>query len=368
MMWKVPFLDLRVTDEAERADILAAVATVLDHGRLINGPEVEAFERAIEARCNVNHAIGVGSGTDALIVALRALNIGKRDEVIVPALSFIATANAVRAVGAEPAFVDIGPDLCLDPCRIKGAITYRTKAIMPVHWAGRVAQMSSIRAIARANNLWVIEDASQAFGAHWLYRSVGTLSDVGCFSFNPMKVLAATGEAGMVVTNNPDLADRARRIRYHGLRDKTEAVELGANHRLDTIQAAILLSRLKRFPDVLRRRHAIAQRYDDRLRDVGGLELPRHGEQDVFYTYTVQSNSREYLKNFLARAGIETQVQHPCLMPEHRLYRGRTPDLPPSPWLKAKRATKRVLCLPCNEKMTDDQVDTVVTAVRSCLA
>lgn len=354
----VPFLDLRVTDPTERAELLAAAENVLSHGRLVNGPEVHALELQFAARCNQHYAVGVGSGTDALIVALRALSIGPSDEVIIPALSFIATANAVRLVGAEPIFCDIGNDLNIDVQEIEGHITSKTKAIIPVHWAGRICSMGLIRLIAKPRNLFVIEDASQAFGAMHHGSPPGYGSDVACYSMNPMKTLGALGDAGMLVTDNGSLYDKAIMLRYNGIHAKEYCWHLSGNHRLDTIQAAMLMVKLKNVDKLMKDRRNIAFFYDERLKNIVETPIEHNYERHGYYTYTIQCEKRDALKYHLELCGIETKIQHPILMPNQALYLGSRGS-----WANAERLMQRVLCLPFHEKLTDEQIWYVVNSV-----
>jgi dTDP-4-amino-4,6-dideoxygalactose transaminase len=355
----VPFLDLRVED-GSRGQYLTAFENVLRHGRLINGPEVRKFEEAFAARCNRTYGIGVGSGMDALVLALRALHIGKGDEVIVPALSFVATANAVRMVGAEPIFCDIADDLNIDVNQIEDHITPRTKVIMPVHWAGRVCDMSTIINIADRRGQYVVADASQSFGALVSGYPQGAWGDMACFSMNPMKTLAALGEAGMIVTNDKEIYERLDPLRYQGVWNKEFCHELSGNHRLDTIHAAMLLVRLDRVDDVLRKRREIAAFYDKHL--AGIVEVPPQApyEKLAYYTYTIQCDRRAELKAHLQACGIETKIQHPVLMPNQPLYKSTAKGC----WINAERLMKRVLCIPCHEKMTDAQVWHVVNSIK----
>jgi dTDP-4-amino-4,6-dideoxygalactose transaminase len=354
----VPFLDLRVA-ETERAELLRATENVLKHGRLVNGPEVHAFEMACAARLGRKYAIGVSSGTDALVLALRALHIGKGDEVIVPALSFVATANAIRMAGAEPVFCDIGDDLNIDPAEIKHLITPKTKAIMPVHWAGRICAVDHIAMIAKTYNLKVIEDASQAFGATFNGTTPGFRADVACFSMNPMKTLAGCGEAGIIATDNKEIYERLDPLRYQGVWSKEVCHELSGNHRLDTIQAAMLLVRLANFNKLLESRRNIANFYHMRLRGIVDTPKEWAHEKLAYYTYTIQTDQRDKLKDYLAIKGIETKIQHPILMPQQPLYK----DKARGTWANADALMKRVLCIPCHEKLSDGQIWHVVNSI-----
>lgn len=356
---KIPFLDLRVTDEEERLELLEAVDKVLRHGRIVLGPEVEEFERRIAERVGRRFAVGVNSGSDALVVAMRALKIGRGDEVIMPALSFVASANAVAIVGGKPVFADLAADLNVDADTIASLVSPATKAIMPVHWTGRVCNMERIVAIADRHGLAVVEDASQAFDASWRGRKAGTFGAIGCFSMNSMKVFASIGEAGVMVMDDPALYEKCLELRYHGVVNKEYAVSLSQNARLHTIQAAALLVRLKRLDALIAKRREHADYYNKRLGNAVTVPTEGPDEYHVYYTYTIQSDRRDALKMHLEANGIEVKIQHPLLMPQHPLY---SPDAK-GMWQNADRLIKGVLCLPANEKITAQQRERVADAV-----
>jgi dTDP-4-amino-4,6-dideoxygalactose transaminase len=358
-MLKVPFLDLRVTDEDERQQILQAVQRMLAHGRILLGPEVDALERQVASRTGREFAVGCNSGTDALIIALRALRIGPGDEVIVPALSFIATANAVSLVGATPIFADLGEDLNLDVDSATNLITPATKAIIPVHWAGKMCDMEALVAVASQARLHIIEDASQAFDASIGERKAGSFGTIGCFSMNSMKVFASLGEAGMLVTDDPGLHGRCVALRYHGLVNREYCEDLAQNSRLDTLQAAVLLVRLQRLEKLIHQRRHNAEYLNGRLGNYVGVPREPEGERHVYYTYTIQAERRDELARYLAAQDIETKVQHPLLMPQHPIYKEKARGT----WAHADQLIKRVLCLPSNEKLTSDQLARVADAV-----
>jgi dTDP-4-amino-4,6-dideoxygalactose transaminase len=355
----IPFLDLRVTDSAERQVLLGAIDRVLLHGRLINGPEVDELERAVAARVGRRHAIGVGSGTDALVLAMSALDIGPGDEVITTPLSFMATTNAILSLGAVPVFADILDDLTIDPTRIEALIGPRTRLILPVHWAGKVCRMEEIRDIADRHGVTVVEDCAQAFGALRAGKASGAFGSLGCFSMNTMKPFASLGEAGMIVTDDDSLASRIRVLRYHGFTDRVTCREVSGNHRLDTIQAAVLLERLKRFDDLVARRRDHAAYYLERLKGVVGMFPDHPGCRDVYYTFTIVSERRDQLREALAAQWIETNLQHPLLCSQQPALAGRGSG----ECLRAERMVQQVLCLPANEKITDDQRAAVADAV-----
>jgi len=353
---KVPFLDLRVTESVDRQVLLKAVDGVLQHGRLVLGPEVEQLENAIASRCQRSFAVGVGSGTDAIILALRCLDIGAGDEVIVPALSWIATANAVRLTGARPVFADIMSDLTIDPESVKRVISPRTKAILPVHYTGKLCDMPALLDIGCEFNLKIIEDGAQAFDAEGYGKKAGGFGLLGCFSMNAMKVLASCGDAGMVVTDRPDFAQRLKSLRYNGTVNREECTEVSFNARLDTIQAAILLQRLSSLESVIERRRQIASMYSQKLKGVVKIPKERPGCRDVYYTYTILVDHRTQLMSFLHQKNVETKVRHPILMPMQPAYQ----ESSEGEFDCAEKLVAQLLCLPIHEKMTDEQVEYVI--------
>lgn len=356
---RVPFLDLRVTDETERAELRSALEQVLVHGKIVLGPEVEELEKKIASFCGRSFAVGVNSGTDALFLSLKSLGISQGDEVITTALSFVATANAIALTGAVPVFADIRDDLNIDPESVRKLVTPKTKAILPVHYTGKVCRMHELQEIAKSHGLFLVEDASQAFGAAHRGAKAGSFGELACFSMNPMKIFAALGEAGMVVTDRKDLADRLLALRYNGLVNREECRDVSLNGRLDTLQAAFLLKRLDQFPEIVRRRREIASGYAQRLKGVVEIPQEREGEEDIYYTYTIRTPKRDALKAFLEQQGIETKIQHPFLMPQHPVYRGKTPGSFP----KAEKLVQEVLCLPVHEKLTQSETAYVADQV-----
>jgi len=353
---KVPFLDLRITDDQERQDLLTATDNVFRHGRIVLGPEVQELESKIAARCGRKYAVGVNSGTDALYLGLKSLGIGAGDEIITTVLSWIATANAIVLTGATPVFADIRDDLNINPESVEKLITPSTKAIMPVHYTGKVCQMSALMRIAEDHGLLVIEDASQAFDARYQGRLAGSFGDIGCFSMNPMKVFAACGEAGMVVTDREDICEKLIALRYNGTVNREECIEVSLNGRLDTLQAAILLRRLGRVEEIIQKRRQIAAWYDAQLAGVVGIPVEAAGEEDVYYTYQIRATRRDELKAFLETRGIETKIQHPILMADQPAYR----PFARGEFSNARRLVKEILCIPCHEKLT--RVDVNYTA------
>jgi dTDP-4-amino-4,6-dideoxygalactose transaminase len=339
--------------------MLDAIGAVFDHGRVLLGPEVEAFEHELAAYCGVKFALGVGSGTDALLLAVRALGVGAGDEVITSAISFVGTANGISLAGAKPVFCDVGPDLVMDPARIEALITPRTKAVMPVHFTGRMPDMDAIATICKRHNLLLIEDAAPAIGAERNGKRAGSFGKIGCLSINPMKVLNAMGEAGAVLTDDPAVFERLSILRYHGVVNRETCVTLSHNGRIDTLQAAAIRPRLKRLEQTIARRRAVAARYDAAFKDLFRFPVEAPGHRDVYYTYTIQSPDRYKLAEHLMEAEIETRVQHPKIIPQHPIYLEN--DL--SRYPVALKAIGEILCLPCHEKLDDAQVEHTIRAV-----
>lgn len=364
----VPLVDLKAQYRAIKEEIDEAVLCVLARTDFIQGEDVPFFEKEFAAFCNTKEAVGVSSGTEALRLALLSYGIGPGDEVITTPFTFIATAEAISQVGARPVFVDIDPrSFNLDPAKLEAAITGRTKAVIPVHLYGRPADMAPIMSIASAYNLKVIEDAAQAHGATYRGEPVGTIGDVGTFSFYPGKNLGAYGDAGIVVTNDPDVAESIRMLRDHGQRQRYEHLYLGYNARLDTIQAAVLRVKLRHLPAWNNRRKAIAAMYQELLQECG-LEFPSEDEsvEPVYHLFVVRTPYREHLQGALSAAGIATGVHYPIplhMQPAYRHLRYRPGSFPES-----ERAAREVLSLPMYPELSDEQVFMIAQTLREVLS
>ncbi|MFI5314265.1 MAG: DegT/DnrJ/EryC1/StrS family aminotransferase [Myxococcota bacterium] len=353
MTRKIPMVDLGAQTERLWPELEKAVQSVLRSGRFILGPNVEAFEREAANFLGTRYAVGVGSGTDALVLALRALGVGAGDEVIVPSFTFFATAEAVSLVGATPVFADIEPTtFCLEPDSVAKAISLRTRAIVPVHLFGHPAEMDAIAALARARGLALLEDAAQAFGAVYRGRKVGGLGNAAAFSFFPSKNLGAFGEAGLIATDDAAVADSVRSLRAHGSRERYVHTEIGYNARLDEIQAALLRVKLPHVAGWNDERRRVAAAYDASLFGVTGVRIPRiaPGCTHVFHQYTVRvpAEKRAAIQRALESAGVATQVYYP--IPNHALpmYAGGAPSLP-----ETETAAREVLSLPIFPELTN---------------
>ncbi len=361
----IPFLDLRAATAELREELDVAIAAVMDSGRFVLGPEVEAFEHEWASHVGARHAVGVGNGLDAIELALRAMDIGAGDEVIVPSHTFVATWLAVERTGAT--IVPVEPDPAtfnLDPQRIEAALTSRTRAVIPVHLYGRPADMDPILDIALRHGLRVIEDAAQAHGARYRGRPVGSIGDAAAWSFYPAKNLGAFGDAGAVTTSDAAVADRVRRLRNYGSSAKYVHDEIGVNSRLDELQAATLRVKLRHLDDWNRRRAAVATSYVNGLRGAP-VTLPASPETDgghVWHLFVVQSSGRDILQAALRARGIETLIHYPT--PPHRqaAFRERSAgaDLP-----IADRLASQVLSLPIGPHLLPEHSAEVIESLRS---
>ena len=358
----IPFLDLTRQHAALRRELLAAAERVLDGSQFVLGAEGRALEGELAALAEARHAVGVGSGTDALRLTLTALGVTRDDEVLTPAFSFVASATTIAMAGARPVFVDVEPDtLTMDPEAAARALTPRTKVVMPVHLYGHPAAIDRLAALARDRGVALLEDNAQAVGATWANRPLGGWGDAACLSFYPTKNLGACGDAGMVLTTREDVAERVRRLRHHGDTGRYNHVELGYCSRLDEVQAAWLRVKLRHLSAWTERRRAIAARYHASLAGLP-LQLPveRPGARHVYHLFTVRHAQRAALAKRLADAGVGTAVHYPRAVPEQPLFAEQAGRR----WPEAARAAREVLSLPCFPEMTDAEVDGVIAAVR----
>lgn len=364
-MPQVPLVDLGTQYRSIRNEIDAAIQHVLDTTSFIQGEDLTLFEREFAEFCEASNAVGVASGTEALYLALLACGIGPGDEVITTAFTFIATAEAISQTGALPVFVDVDQrTMNMDASEIEAAITKETKAILPVHLYGQPADMGPLLAVARKHGLRVIEDCAQAHGARYQGRRIGTLGDIGCFSFYPGKNLGAFGDAGAVVTNDDQLAEHVRLLRDHGRKDKYEHLIPGINGRLDTLQAAILRVKLRSLEDWNERRRAIAEAYTDRLKETSGLTTPfvPEGMEPVYHLYVLRSENRDDIRRQLSEKGISTGIHYPIplhLQPAYRDLGYFAGDFPES-----ERAADEVFSLPMYPELPMDWVAQIAEATK----
>ena len=365
----VPLLNLKTQYHAIKAEVDAAIAEVMESQHFILGPQVEHCERAVARYCGSAHAVGVSSGSDALLACLMAEEIGQGDEVITTTYSFFATAGAIARVGATPVFVDIDPaTFNLDTAQVASRITLRTRAIIPVHLYGQMADMDAVMAIARDEGLIVIEDAAQAIGAEYKGRRAGSIGHYGCFSFFPSKNLGGAGDGGMIVTNDSDRSARLQCFRAHGAKPKYHHKVIGGNFRLDAIQAAIVRAKLPHLDEWTRARQQNAARYDELFTDAGlsqsslGIVLPTVvTDRHVFNQYVIRTTDRDALKAHLGQRGVTTEVYYP--IPLHLQecfnYLGYERDSLP----ESEQASRDTLALPVHPEVTEEQLQYVVQCI-----
>lgn len=364
---KVPLLDVAGSNASIRERAFQRLRELVDAGTFVLGGAVSEFEASAAEYVGVRAAVGVSSGSDALVTALLALGIGAGDEVVTTPFSFFATVESILRVGAQPRFVDIRRDTYeLDWALVESAITRRTRAILVVHLYGQPARMAELRQVADAHGLPLIEDGAQAFGARSGSGRVGSLGAVGCFSFQPTKPLGAWGDAGLVVTNDVELAERCRRLRAHGATAKHLHQEIGGNYRLDAVQAIVLSEKLPRLDGALAARRAHAAAYDRDLSTLPGIVTPAvvSGTEPsvALYTIRVLRGQRDRLREFLSARGVETAVHYP--VPLHQQPALARTDVPAPSLAEAERAAREVLCLPLYPELREDQRAFVVECVR----
>lgn len=366
---QVPLLDLKAQYSTIKAEVDAAIADVMESQHFILGPMVDQCEKAIARYCGCSHAVGVSSGSDALLACLMAENTGPGDEVITTPYTFFATAGAIARVGATPVFVDIDPATYnLDTSLISSKVTARTRAIIPVHLYGQTADMDAVMGVAKEHNLIVIEDAAQAIGAEYKGRRAGSIGHYGCFSFFPSKNLGAAGDAGMIVTNDAQRAEKLKCLRGHGAKPKYYHRIIGGNFRLDAIQAAIVSAKLPHLDDWTAARQHNAKRYDQLFGEAGlPIELPavvagRH----IFNQYVIRLSGRDEMQAFLQKKGVGTEVYYPVPMhlQECFAYLGHKAGAFP----ESERAAKETLALPVYPELTEPQAQYVVESLREFFA
>lgn len=361
----VPLLDLKAQYAPIKAQIMQAVEAVVDSAYFINGQQVKQIEQAVAEYSGCARAVGVSSGTDAILCSLMALGVGPGDEVITTPYTFFATVGCIARLGAKPVFVDIEPDTFnIDATKIEAAITPKTKAIMPVHLFGQMADMDAIMEIANKHKLAVIEDAAQSIGSQYKGRKAGSIGTCGCFSFFPSKNLGTLGDGGMIVTNDADFADRLAIFRNHGSKPKYYHKWVGGNFRLDTVHAAALLVKLPHLDRWSDMRRANAQRYNALFADIDAVKMPviRDHNTTIFNQYVILVERRNELQAFLKENGIGTEVYYPVSMHEQECFadlghsRGDFPN--------SEYAADHSLALPIYSELSQEQIEYVAGKVK----
>ncbi len=365
----VPLLDLKAQYTTIRDEMTPALQAVMDSQYFINGPQVKELEKLLAEYCDCTDAVGVSSGTDALLASLMTLGVSAGDEVITTPYTFFATGGCIWRTGARPVFVDIEPDTFnIDPSKIEAAITDKTKVIMPVHLFGQVAEMDPIVDIAAKRDLYVIEDAAQAIGATYKGQKAGSFGTTGCFSFFPSKNLGGLGDGGMVVAKDADLAERLRQCRNHGSKPKYYHKWVGGNFRLDTLQAAGLIVKLRHLDDWSAKRRANAARYGELFADFDPVKTPviRNYNTSIFNQYILRVPKRDELRGFLKENNIGCEVYYPLSLHEQECFgdlgykRGDFPE--------SESAADETIALPIYAELTDEQICYVAGKVKEFLS
>ena len=373
---KIPMLDLRREYEYMQADIDAAIKRCLEHQRWILGPEVEELEKEFGKYLSVQYCIGTSSGTDALVLALRALAIQRKgqeyfdrgDKIITTPFTFTATGDAILRAGATPVFVDIDPETFnIDPEQIKQALelTQGVVGILPVHLYGQACEMNQILSLAKQYNCFVVEDVAQACGAAWEGQKLGTIGDAGTFSFFPSKNLGGSGDGGMIVTNSQELAALTRELLKHGGKDKYNVEHIGYNARLDTLQAAVLLAKLEYLDEFNNKRKKIAQLYNQYLKNCRSIQLPQFNKGDVVHQYTIRilTNQRDQIQEYLKNKGVDTTIYYLICLNRMKVFFGRCEMT--GKLYEANKMQKEVLSLPIEPLMAAEEIQYVCTQIKS---
>ncbi|HTP66020.1 MAG TPA: DegT/DnrJ/EryC1/StrS family aminotransferase [Geobacteraceae bacterium] len=362
----IPMVDLKIQYQQIKDEIDRGILDVIEKTQFILGPNVTAFENEAAEYLGVRHAVAVASGTDALHLALAAAGIGPGDEVITTPFTFIATAEAIRYVGAKPVFVDIdSKSFNIDPAVIEAAITPKSRAVLPVHLFGQPADMGAIRRICEKHDLIVIEDCAQSFGAKTCGEMTGALGTMGCFSFFPSKNLGCYGDGGMVTTGSPEMAEQLRILRNHGSKIRYHHSVIGFNSRLDEIQAVVLRTKLKHIEAYNSGRRRVARLYTSLLKETGIVPSHEDGKGvHVFHQYTVLTNRREKIMEALAVAGIASAVYYPIPLHRQDVFAAEYRDLRLP---VAEKIAAHCMSLPIFPEMTEEQVNEVVTVIKGAL-
>lgn len=359
----IPYTDLARQHRRQIPGLVAAFRRILSTGKFVLSESVEKFEVEFARLCGARFAVGVNSGTDALVLALRALGIGSGDEVITAPNSYLASASAIALAGAKVRFVDVRWDMNMDPKRLLQAVTTKTKAVIPVHLTGRPAAMQEILKIARRKNLKVVEDAAQAAGARYRGRPVGSWGDIGCFSFHPLKNLNACGDGGAIVTSRPAWAQKIKILRNHGHPHRDDCLEFSLNSRLDSLQAAILRKKMQSLPIVTRIRRRNAQLYRSLLGECPQVICPvdAQGEFSVYHTFVIQCENRNGLQKHLAGRGIGTAVHYP--VPIHLMHVGKKLGFRRGMFPVTEALAGRILSLPVHQDLSPGKIHRVAKEI-----
>jgi dTDP-4-amino-4,6-dideoxygalactose transaminase len=360
---KVKFVDLPLQLESQKSEIVSKIVSVMESGDYILGSEVKEFEKKFAKYCDCKYAVGIANGTDALFLSMKALGIGNDDEVITAPNSFISTAGAIIAAGAKPVFVDVDEDYNINPELIEKVITKKTKAIIPVHLAGRPANMKPILGIAGKHDLYVIEDAAQAVGSKYKGGKTGSFGVAGCFSLHPLKNLNCCGDGGAITTNNKELFEKLILLRNHGLKNRDECEVWGYNSRLDSMQAAILNVRLGYLEKTKIRINEIVSMYREGLKDIVDAPIDKKHEEPFYHNFIIKVDRRDELQKCLLEKGIQTSIHYP--IPIHLQKSAKDLEYNEGDFPVVESQAKRILSLPLYAELSNEQIMAVINTLKS---
>jgi len=361
----VPFVNIGAQHAPIKAELLDAIGRVIDSGMYVLGQEVEQFEQRFAELCGTRYAVGLNSGTDALVLALRALGIGPGDEVITAANTFASSAGCAAMLGARPVLADVGEDYNLDPASVERAITPRTKAIIPVHLTGRPAKMDELMRLAETHNLYVVEDAAQAVCAEYRGKRVGAIGKIGCFSLHPLKTLSAIGDGGVLTTDDQGIYDEIKILRNIGLKTRDDAITWSGNSRLDTVQAAALLVKMQYIEEWTELRRANARRYREFLAGISQVTPPDEltHERAVYQVFKILADDRDALQTYLAEHGIGSAVHY--ALPLHLQTVGAELGYKAGDFPVAEQQAEHILSIPVYHTLQPDEIEYVAATIRA---
>lgn len=354
-MQKIPYVNLKAQSQEEKYDLMKLIEDILESSQYVGGNIINDLEKELSLYCGSKYVIMLNSGTDALIIALKALGIGNNDEVITPPNSFIASTASILQTGATPVFMDVLEDQNINPELMEEKITSKTKAIMPVHLTGRICEMNQILDIAKKYNLYVIEDAAQSIGSKYFSKKAGTIGNVGCFSAHPLKNLNAMGDAGFLTTDDKDIARFAKLYRNHGMVDRNTVELFGTVSRMDAIQATILTYRLKKLPNIIEKRRNNAKYYFKNLNlNKVFVPLEKEYQYNTYHTFVIQVEERDALKDYLLSKGVETAIHYP--IPIHLQPAAKELGYKKGDFIQTENQSERILTLPIHQYLTEENL------------
>jgi len=358
MFKKIPYVNLIKQYKEEKNEIFKSLNKIFKTGQYILGDEVDSFEKKICLKLNVKYCIALNSGTDALVLGMHLLGVKKNNEVITPPNSFIASTAAIVHIGAKPIFVDVKEDQNIDPKEIIKKINPNTKAIMPVHLSGNPCDMDQLKEISKKYKIPLIEDAAQAIGSKFKKKFIGTIGEIGCFSAQPLKNLNALGDAGYLVTNNRDIANKAKLLRNHGIQNRNKILKFGYVSRMDNFQASILNIRLKKLNKIISKRQHNANLYRTYLKNLKNIILPTQNKHKfhTYHTFVVRAENRNNLKKYLEKKGILTAIHYPYLIFDQKAYKAKYGAINRKDFKISIKLSKEILTLPINQFLTDRDV------------